>query len=203
MDFILSEQVIGVAAFGTFTTQILIPRPKFPTQNTYRKRKAIMKRVFVSMLPIILLCGTWGKGATAQSSGTLQPSTQFVGWDVTKKNSPDITVTAVIQQVIPNHASGIPAGLHLMLGTPQGVVDASVGQFLPQQVQQALTAGQQVQVIGRIQTIHNQNYLLARALVLDGNTITVRNDHGSLVHTRSSERTHAQSLENDQNGGRQ
>jgi hypothetical protein len=105
--------------------------------------------------------------------------------------------------VVPNHASGIPAGLHLMLGTPQGVVDASVGQFLPQQIQQALTAGQQVQVIGRIQNIHNQNYLLARALVIDGNTITVRNDHGSLVHVKSVERMHTQSLQNNQNGGRQ
>ncbi len=139
----------------------------------------------------------------AQSSGTLQPSTKFVGWDVTKKNSPDITVTAVIQQVVPNHASGIPAGLHLMLGTPQGLVDASMEQFLPQQIQQALTAGQQIQVIGRIQTIQNQNYLLARALVLNGNTITVRNDHGSLVHAKSSDRTHTESLQNDQNGGRQ
>ena len=162
-----------------------------------------MKKVLVSMLPIILLFGIWGKSAKAQSSGTPEPAAKFAGWDVSKKNSPDITVTAVIQQVIPNHASGIPAGLHLMLGTPQGVVDASVGQFLPQHIQQALTTGQLVQVTGRIQTIHNQNYLLARALVVDGNTITVRNDHGSLVHAKSSERVHTQTLQNNQNGGRQ
>ena len=146
MDFILSNKLIGVnSILWHVYLAILIPRPKFRPKNTYRKRKAIMKKVLGSMLLIILLCATWGKDAMAQSSGTLQPSTKFVGWDVTKKNSPDITVTAVIQQVVPNHASGIPAGLHLMLGTPQGLVDASVGQFLPQQIQQALTAGQQIQ----------------------------------------------------------
>jgi hypothetical protein len=162
-----------------------------------------MKKVFVSMLPVVLLCGTWSKGAAAQTSSTSQPATQFAGWDVSKKDAPDVTVVGVVQQVVSNQTAGAPSGLHLMLGTLLGVVDASVGQFLPPQVQKALVAGKQVQVIGRVQSIHDQNYLLARVLVVDGEKTEIRNDHGSLVHTKANERTYSQTGQNDQNGGRQ
>jgi DNA/RNA endonuclease YhcR with UshA esterase domain len=88
-----------------------------------------------------------------------------------------------------------------MLGTPQGVSDASVGPYLELDIQQTLIAGKQVQVFGQVKTIHEQNYLLVRQLVVDGKVIAVRNDHGSLIRTRSQERTHTQSYSNDQNGG--
>jgi hypothetical protein len=52
-----------------------------------------------------------------------------------------------------------------------------------------------------VKTIHEQNYLLVRQLVVDGKIIAVRNDHGSLVRTRSQERTNTQSSLNNQNGG--
>jgi hypothetical protein len=155
----------------------------------------MMKKIFISMLPAVLFCGTWTKDATAQTSATSQPSTSFIGWDA---NAHEVAITAIIQQVVPSHSAGIPAGLHLMLGTPQGVVVASVGSYLPQEVQQALVAGKSVQVIGKVQTVHDQNYLFVRQLVLDGHPITIRNDRGSLVRSRSQERTYTQTL---QNGG--
>jgi DNA/RNA endonuclease YhcR with UshA esterase domain len=88
-----------------------------------------------------------------------------------------------------------------MLGTPQGVLDASVGPYLGLDIQQTLLAGKQVQVFGQVKTIHEQNYLLVRQLVVDGKIIAVRNDHGSLVRTRSQERTNTQFSLNNQNGG--
>jgi hypothetical protein len=155
----------------------------------------MMKKIFISMLPAILLCGTWNKDVTAQTSTTSQPSTSFIGWDA---NAHEVAITAIIQQVVPNHSAGIPAGLHLMLGTPQGVVVASVGSYLPQEVRQALVAGKSVQVIGKVQIVHDQNYLFVRQLVMDGHSITIRNNRGSLVRSRSQERTYTQTL---QDGG--
>jgi hypothetical protein len=173
---------------------------KLPAQ-ILGKGKAIMKKVFVSMLPIVLLCGTWSREATAQTSNTSQPSTQFAGWDVSKKDSSDLTVIGIIQQAVPNQIAGAPAGLHLMLGTPQGVLDASVGPYLAPDIKAVLVSGKQIQVSGQIQTLHDQKYLLVRQIVLDGKPIAVRNDYGSLVRTRSQERTQTQSSLNDQDGG--
>ena len=160
-----------------------------------------MKILFSSLLPMILLCAALTRDAIAQNYVEAQPSTGFVGWDASKSKSSDVAVTAIIQQVIPNHASGILAGLHLMLGTPQGVLDASVGPYITQDIQQALVAGQQVQVFGQVKTIHDQTYLLVRRLVLNGNQIIIRSDNGSLVRNRSHERTHTPSSLNSQNGG--
>jgi hypothetical protein len=160
-----------------------------------------MKTLFISLLPAILLCGTLTTDAAAQNSAASQPPSGFIGWDTSKPKSFDVAVTAIIQEVVPNHASGIPAGLHVMLGTPQGVLDASVGPYLAPDIQQALVTGKQVQVFGQVKTIHEQKYLLVRQLVLDGKPIIVRNDHGSLIRTRAQERTHTQSSLNNQNGG--
>jgi hypothetical protein len=160
-----------------------------------------MKTLFISMLPVILLCGALTTDAAAQNSVRSEPSSGFIGWDTSEPKSSDVAITAIIQEVVPNHASGIPAGIHVMLGTPQGVLDASVGPYLLPDIQQALVSGKQVQVFGQVKTIHDQKYLLVRQLVLDGKPIIVRNDHGSLIRTRSQERTHTQSSSPDQNGG--
>jgi hypothetical protein len=155
-----------------------------------------MKRLFVSVLPVILFFGTWTKDATAQTNSTSQPSAGFVGWDAGKSSAPDVTVTSIIQQAVSNKTSGIPAGLHLMLGTPQGVLDVSVGPYLPRETQQALAAGQQVRVTGKIVTDDGQNYLFAKQLVINGQQITIRTDHGSLVRTRKHARTSSQISQN-------
>jgi hypothetical protein len=170
-------------------------------KRAFKERKVLMKKLFISLLLAIVFCGGLIMEATAQSNVTSQPSTGFIGWDTSKPKSSDVALTSIIQEVVPNQASGIPAGLHIMLGTPQGVLDANVGPYLPPDVQQALVAGKQVQVFGQVKTIHDQKYLLVRQLVLDGKPIIVRNDHGSLIRTRSQERTHTQSSSNSQNGG--
>jgi hypothetical protein len=160
-----------------------------------------MKKLFILMLPTILLCGALTREAAGQDNTASQSSTGFIGWNVSQPKSSDVAVTAIIQEVVPNRASGIPAGLHLMLGTPQGVLDASVGPYLAPNIQQALSAGQQIQVIGQVKTVHDQKYLLVRHLVLNGKDVVIRNDNGSLVRERSHERTQTKSSLNDQNGG--
>jgi hypothetical protein len=159
-----------------------------------------MKTLFISLFPVALLYGALTTDAAAQGSVASQPSPGFIGWDTSQPKSSDIAITSIIQEVVSNRASGIP-GTHVMLSTPQGVLDASVGPYLTLAIQQALAAGKQVQVFGQMKTIHDQRYLLVRQLVLDGKTIAVRNDHGSLIRARSQERTRTQSSLNNQNGG--
>jgi hypothetical protein len=153
-----------------------------------------MKKFFV--IPAILLCGMWAKGATAQVSDTSQPSaTKFVGWDAFQSNTPDVTVTAIIQQAVANHAGG-PAGFQLVLATPQGPLNVSVGPYLPQDIRQALSTGKQIRVTGKVDSSNGQTYLIAKQLLIDGHQVTIRNDHGSLVRTRHHAHTDSQSLQN-------
>jgi hypothetical protein len=173
----------------------------FAPEGLSNERKVIMKRLFIPLLPVILLCGALTTDVAAQNSVASQPSSGFIGWDASKPTSSDVALTAIIQEVVSSHASGVPAGLNVMLGTPQGVLDASVGPYLLPDIQQALVTGKQVQVFGQLKTIHDQKYLLVRQLVLDGKPIVVRNDHGSLIRTRSQERSVTQSSLSNQNGG--
>jgi hypothetical protein len=162
-----------------------------------------MKTLFISWLPVVLFYGMLSRDAAAESSAPVQASTGFIGWDTNQTKSRDLSVTSIIQQVIPNHSSGIPAGLHLILSTPQGVLDVSVGPYLTQDIQHVLIPSAQVQALGQLKTIHDETYLLARQLVLNGRLITIRNDHGSLVHMRTQARTHSQFSLSDQIGGAQ
>ncbi len=94
-----------------------------------------MKTLFISLFPVILLCAALTMDATAQNSTLSPPSADFIGWDASKSKSSDVAINAIIQDVVPNHASAIPAGLHLMLSTPQGVLNASVGPYLTPDIQ--------------------------------------------------------------------
>jgi hypothetical protein len=160
-----------------------------------------MKKLLIPLLPVILLSGVLSVDATAQNSNTPQTSSGFVGLGASNSKSPDVAVTAVIKDIVAEHTPGFPTGLHLMLNTPQGVLDASVGPYLTSDIRQALNAGQLVKVVGQIKVIGDQQVLFVRDVVLNGNQITIRNDNGALVRQRSHDRTHTQSSLNDQNGG--
>ena len=156
-----------------------------------------MKQVLLSVFPVMLmLYGTWVQNAAAQTGIATQPSSQFVGLDSIKSGISDTAITATIQQVIPNHTPGTPPGTNLKLGTMTGPLYVSAGPYLAPEIQKALVAGQRVQVTGKIQNIHGQNYLIARQLLLGGRQIAIRNDQGAVIRPRTQARTHSQSLQN-------
>jgi hypothetical protein len=160
-----------------------------------------MKKLFALMLPVILFGGIWINDASAQNNSKAYSTDKFAQWDASKTNSSDVAVTAIIQQVNSSHASGSPAGLHLMLGTPQGPLDASVGPYISPEIQQALTAGQRVTVVGRVLVANSQTYLLARQFMVGDRQITVRNDRGFLIHTLSGTGRRSKFSKVSQNGG--
>lgn len=94
----------------------------------------------------------------------------------------EATIEGTIQQVVTQHQAVSPAGVHLLVDSPQGVVDAHIGPFLNKETIAALSTGAAVQVIGAPLSLHGKNYFLARQLTVGGRVITVRSAHGFLVH---------------------
>jgi hypothetical protein len=160
-----------------------------------------MKKLLIPLLPVILLSGMLTVDATAQRRTPSQTSGGFVGLGASNSKSPDVAITAVVTNVLAGQNPGTQGGLHLMLSTPQGVLDASVGPYLTPETQHQLVSGRQIKFVGQIKTVGDQKILFVRTLVLNGNQITIRNDSGALVRHRSHDRTHTQSSLNDQNGG--
>jgi hypothetical protein len=161
----------------------------------------VTKKLFIPVFPMLLFGGIATSTASAQDGNSPQSSGAFTGRNVKHVASNQITVAGTIQQVPSEHTPGSPAGLHLLVTSPQGVLDASLGPNLTEDVRQALTTGQQVQVVGVIQTINGHSYLLAHQLILAGRQILIRNENGFLVHTHSSAGNRPLPSQSEWNGG--
>lgn len=92
----------------------------------------------------------------------------------------EITVTATVEQVVTHHLAGTPAGLHLLVATPDGSTDVHVGPYMTKETVDALHAGSLVQITGAMAKLNGRSYLLARQMVFGGRTIKVRTENGFL-----------------------
>jgi hypothetical protein len=116
----------------------------------------------------------------------------------------ETTLNGTIQQVVTKHTVGSPAGMHLLVAGPRGLVDAHVGPFLSKQTKEALHTGTPVQIVGAMTSLHGRNYLLARELNVGGSTVTVRSERGLLSPVPSARVRRARSKKTSQpepNGG--
>jgi hypothetical protein len=93
----------------------------------------------------------------------------------------EITLSGTVQSVVTKYVPGSPAGLHVRVTGSQGVIDVHLGPYLSKQTKEALHAGAPVQIVGAMESAHGQQWLLARLLMLSGQTITVRSANGFLV----------------------
>jgi hypothetical protein len=105
----------------------------------------------------------------------------------------EITVNGTIQTVVTRHTKGSPAGMHLMVMGPQGVVDAHVGPFLNKANREALQEGAAVRIVGAMSSQHGKSYLLARELTVGNRTIMVRSTHGTLAPMPAASKAHSRS----------
>jgi hypothetical protein len=110
------------------------------------------------------------------------PETRGRGFGVTYDAAHEITFNGSIQTIVAKHVLGSPAGIHLLVAGPQGVVDAHVGPFLPKATRAALATGMPVRIVGAMATERGRTYLLARELTVANHTVRVRSDRGFLVH---------------------
>jgi hypothetical protein len=112
---------------------------------------------------------------------TVPPSRVGRGFGPVYDAAHEITVTGTIQKVVTKHVKGSPAGMHLLVAGPQGLVDAHVGAFLGKETRTTLHAGTPIELVGAMTSIRGKSYLFVRQLTVGDNTVTVRGKHGLLV----------------------
>ena len=97
------------------------------------------------------------------------------GYDKTK----EVILRGTISEVVQRPAAGLPLGLHLMVSTGQGTVDVHLGPYLGRTAtERGLVAGATIQMSGVTTHFAAGDVFLARILVVNNQTITVRNEHG-------------------------
>jgi hypothetical protein len=112
----------------------------------------------------------------------------------------ETTINGTIQKVVTKHTVGSPAGMHLLVTGPQGLVNAHVGSFLNKQTTASLQAGMPVRIVGANVSLHGKNYFLARELTVGGRTVTVRSERGILIRAHSARVARTRSQPSSQPG---
>jgi len=91
----------------------------------------------------------------------------------------EIIVNGTISQVLTHPAVGLPLGLHLMVSTPQGTVDAHLGRYLaPLAGQKGLISGAPVRMTGVKMHLPAGDVFVVRTISVGGQTIVVRSTSG-------------------------
>jgi hypothetical protein len=122
--------------------------------------------------------------AQASDSPAATPTAhpQAIGGTIT---SSEITLDGPITEVATKQSFGSPQGTHLLVRGSMQIVDVSVGPYLSSDIAKKISEGSQIHVTGVMQTTtKGKTYLMARQLVLDGQTLVIRNEKGFLVHYR-------------------
>jgi hypothetical protein len=118
---------------------------------------------------------------TAAATGAATP----LSYDVTE----EVTLTGTVSSVLMKAAPGMIVGSHLLLVTPSGPVDASLGRFgLQGAGAVSVAAGQQIEATGVMKTIKDKTFFLVRTVKVGVEVYTIRNQHGFPVSPRARER---------------
>jgi hypothetical protein len=144
-------------------------------------------RLLVATFCISIFGALAARPVAAQSASSLQTSSSLKAWNA----ADEIIFGAAVREVVSKNPAGAPAGVNLLMSGSQETLYVSVGPYLTDQVKRSLTTGQMVQTVGMVQTINGQNYLMARQLIIGGQTIEVRNSHGFLIHPSTGSRSSA------------
>jgi len=140
-----------------------------------------MRKLFTKTFVLILL--TTFENSYPQNTN---PSAAPLFYDMAQET----TLTGIVTQSLVKAIPGMIPGSHLILTTPSGSVDVSLGAFafsgkgsLPQ------LAGQQVEVTGVSKTLLNRQVFIARLVKVADDVFAVRNNHGLPLTLRSLGRT--------------
>ena len=121
----------------------------------------------------------------AQTTAGTMRAAGSLGYDVTG----EVTITGTVSSVLMEAAPGMIVGSHLLLATPSGAVDASLGRFgLQGAGAVSVAAGQQIEATGVMKTIKDKPIFLVRTVKVGGEIYTIRNEHGFPVSPQARER---------------
>jgi hypothetical protein len=147
---------------------------------TNLKTRVQKKDLFAALCLVFMYVFTHALILAQESSQPNSAVSQKVSAPVSSVHH-NINVTGTIQQVVTTHA-----GVHLLVGSPQGAFDAHLGSNLTPELMGRLSADQPVQISGFMQTVNGNDWLLVRQLTVAGDTITIRNQYGSPVYSRAT-----------------
>ncbi|MGH9733401.1 MAG: hypothetical protein ACRD8A_02265 [Candidatus Acidiferrales bacterium] len=92
--------------------------------------------------------------------------------------SKEVKVQGVIEKINGFGNSG-PIGTHILIQTPAGVVDAHLGfGSAASSKNLGISVGQNVTVIGMMETVGRSSVMMARILTTPSRVIVLRNEHG-------------------------
>jgi hypothetical protein len=102
----------------------------------------------------------------------------------------EVTLTATVSSVLTKASPGMMAGSHLLLTTPSGPIDASLGRF-GLRGNAFISPGQQIEATGvlRLMPVSDRQVFIVRTLKVDGEVYSVRNSHGVPLSPQAHERT--------------
>ena len=101
----------------------------------------------------------------------------------------EVTLTGTVESVLAKASPGMIVGSHLLLATPVGPVDASLGRFgLQGDGAVSVAAGQQIEATGVMKRIKDTSVLLVRSVKVGGEVYTIRNKHGFPVSPQARKR---------------
>jgi hypothetical protein len=100
----------------------------------------------------------------------------------TYDSTKEVTLAGTVSKVITQASPGMVPGAHLLLTTPSGPLDVSLGTFaLRGDGALSVDQGQQVHVIGVPKTLRGGPFFLARNVTVGTQVYAIRNEHGILV----------------------
>jgi len=103
----------------------------------------------------------------------------------------EVTLTGTVSRVLTKATPGMIVGSHLLIATPGGPVDASLGRFgLKGNGALSVAAGEQIAATGVMKMIHDKPVLLVRTVkVASGEVYAIRTEHGFPISPKSRELT--------------
>ena len=142
-----------------------------------------MKRLFAGLYALALI-----SLISLQLPVQAQTAERSVG-PLSYDASKEVTLNGTVLSVLAKPSPGMVMGSHLLLTTPSGPVDASLGRFgLMGKGALSVAPGQQVEVTGVMKTVKDKQVFLARTVKVGGEVYTIRNEHGFPVSPQARER---------------
>jgi hypothetical protein len=101
----------------------------------------------------------------------------------------EITLSGAVTGVLTKAATGMINGSHLLIASPSGSIDVSLGAYgLVGKGAVSVKLGEQIEVTGRMRMINNDRTLIARTVTAGDHTFVIRNTGGIALSPEARER---------------
>jgi hypothetical protein len=142
---------------------------RFARRKFFALRFALLSALFLAILAYPLAA------QTAEKPVNSEPWTQ--AYDA----SHEISIEGTVQEVVAHRIPGSPVGLHVIVNAPQGPLDVHLGPYMSKAIAESLQFGTSIGIVGSMMQVNGRDYLLARQINLNGQTVTLRAESGVLL----------------------